>query len=126
MNENERVFVYWNLHKNVWSVRSCKTRKVIKHCKEIILKDCKFSVSEAGRQRVLREKRKNVHAGVVGTLAQEIPVGSLGHFRNLVGSRHVRYNPYQGPTFVYGDQAEPIMGAKTVIMHGDRSVYASI
>ena len=56
-------------------------------------KDCKFKVSEAGRQRVLREKRKNVHAGVAGIWLQRLPP-------SVRCAHTLTYNPYQGPYFV--------------------------
>lgn len=71
-----RVFCYYNLHKAVWSVKALEGSqkgRVILHAGEVTLAKCEFKVSEAGRQRVLREKKKNVHAGVVGEL-----VGFLG------------------------------------------------
>lgn len=66
---NMKVFVYYNLHKDCWSVKALDGKRagyVVAHRTKLELRDAKFKVSEAGRQRVLREKRKNVHAGVVG------------------------------------------------------------
>lgn len=57
----------------------------------IALEDVVFKVSEAGRQRVLREKRKNVHAGVLGTVLG-IPV--------LQPADKAFYNPYKYDSFV--------------------------
>lgn len=65
-----KVKVYFNLHKHCFSVVSLEKGdsygKVVAHVSEIMLSEVKFKVSEAGRQRVLREKRKNVHAYCVG------------------------------------------------------------
>jgi hypothetical protein len=55
-----KVFIYWNLHKLCWSVRDQQTRRVFDHVTSVVLRDCKFKVSEAGRQRVLREKQKKI------------------------------------------------------------------
>ena len=85
------VFVYRNLHKNCWSLRDVKTRRVIAHASSLWLCNAKFKVSEAGRQRVLSEKRKNVHAGVVGIVMHEPD--------RVCGFRRVSYNPYKGPYF---------------------------
>jgi len=41
--------------------------KVIDHVLGLALKDATFKVSRAGRERVIREQRKNVHAGVQGS-----------------------------------------------------------
>jgi len=59
-----RVFVYRNIHKNCLSVRNVKTGLVMAHVDSITLKNVKFKVSAKGRERVLKEKAKNVHAGV--------------------------------------------------------------
>jgi hypothetical protein len=58
-------------------------------------------VSEAGRQRVLREKRKNVHAGVSGTWINYCTNRVENHFEflSMVG-RQVTYNPYKYDSFV--------------------------
>ena len=64
MDKSKRVYVYFNLHKRMWSMR--QSGKVIGHYHDLYLKDAKYLVSEAGRKRVLKEKKKNVHAGVSG------------------------------------------------------------
>lgn len=58
--------VYRNLNKRgIWySVR--QGGKVVAHAKTVLLHDVRFIVSEAGRQRVLRTGRRNVHAFVRG------------------------------------------------------------
>ena len=85
-----KVFVYRNLRKKCWSIRDVKTGLVIAHKDTVILSWAEFKVSEAGRQRVLREQRKNVHAGIQGVLSE---------VDNTLGLR-VSYNPYKGPNFV--------------------------
>ena len=105
-----KVFVYRNLHRKCYSVKSLKTGRVIAHVDSIDLINVVFRVSEAGRQRVLREKRKNVHAGVVGYIADV----SL-----LCQSNNVTYNPYRFDTFIKKDNEMPIFEAK--IAHLDAS-----
>ena len=91
-----RLFVYYNLHRKRWSLRDVKTRRVIGHCDFLTLLDVRFKVSEAGRRRVLKESRKNVHAGVEGNLAgKDIGLCKGG----LVEFELVRYNPYEMETF---------------------------
>jgi hypothetical protein len=66
-----KVFVYFNLHKRVFSVKALEGKdkgRVIGHRTSLAIDNPVFKVSEAGRQRVIRERRKNVHAGVVGFL----------------------------------------------------------
>lgn len=69
-----KVFVYFNLHKKLFSIKALEGSnkgRVIAHSSSVSLKDASCKVSEAGRQRVIKEKRKNVHAGVVGTLLEK-------------------------------------------------------
>ena len=104
-----KVFVYFNLHKRLFSVKSLEGAnkgRVIGHSHSIVLGHTQFKVSEAGRQRVLRERKKNVHAGVAGTL---IDVGTIGEmFKGDV----VTYNPYKYNTFVKKFTNNPVFKGK--------------
>ena len=105
-----RVYVYFNLHKKVWSVRAlegARKGRVIAHRTDLELADCTFKVSEPGRQRVMRERRKNVHAGIVGTLLTSPAPEPL--------TRRITYDPYRFSTFVDADTLEPQFGAKRVL-----------
>jgi hypothetical protein len=114
----QRVFVYYNLHNQKWSVKAQtgpQRGRVIGHTDIITLKDVVFKVSEIGRQRVLQEQRKNVHAGCVGTLV------SFG--KGEAVGRRISYNPYKGPTFYDVATQKPVTQASGVVML-DRAVYA--
>ena len=65
-----RVEIYRNLHNGKLSIRDAKTKQVIGHAARVYLHQAEFKVSQAGRKRVLREKRKNVHAVVNGVLGK--------------------------------------------------------
>ena len=88
----------------MYSLRDKKTRRVVDHQSFIILKDCKFHVSLTGRERVLREKRKNVHAWIEGTLMlfgpEVIDIIRLIHCDVFSASLEgVLYNPYRYSQF---------------------------
>lgn len=107
-----KVFVYFNLHRKCWSVKALEgpsKGRVIRHTEDIILSNCTFKVSEAGRQRVLKERRKNVHAGVVGTILN--PDALVGTICDIVP---VTYNPYKFSTFVTKPDDKPIYAADVV------------
>ena len=126
----QRVYVYRNLTKGCWSLKSLKTGKVIGHAQSLTLKDTIFKVSEAGRQRVIRDKRKNVHAGIVGTVMSPV-AGWINS--NGVPARKipVTYNPYKAPTFMtkapypndLGYTRLPVNRSDGAIFNGS-SVYA--
>lgn len=112
-----KVFVYYNLHRKVWSVKALEGEhkgKVIAHRRDVVLQKPKPKVSEAGRQRVLRERRKNVHAGLVGEWFDQKILQAEGDL--------ITYNPYKYETFVYADDKQPFTGASVALMQ-DREVY---
>ena len=102
-----RVDVYRNLQRECWSVRY--KGRVVLHCTTLTLTAVTFKVSEAGRQRVLLERQKNVHAVVRGTLV------TYGGRRGL-GTQRVTYNPYRRGCFtdIWG---YPVYQADVVDMH---------
>ena len=118
MNEPKRVKVYFNLHKKVWSVlyMTPKGWRLGCHLPELVLDNVTWKVSEAGRQRVIREKRKNVHAfgiGYMQSILSPVPTGEW---------KKVRYNPYEMGSFQVDGQ--PISKSVQVKFNQDRSVFA--
>jgi len=113
------VFVYWNLHKQMWSIKDQVTKKVIGHAKFFCLGDCQFKVSEKGRQRVLKTGQKNVHAGVVGSL-----VGSSLTATNGPVIAQVTYNPYTHEKFKTMRFKADVDKADCCIFTEDKKVFA--
>ncbi len=92
------VHVYRNLTKKCWSVRH--KGKVIEHRDFVTLENPQFVVQPAGRARVIKEKRKNVHAYIKGKILDitlHVTPRMLSHGEALP----VRYNPYLAPNFFY-------------------------
>lgn len=110
-----KVRVYFNLHKKLLSVQTKVNGvwKVIRHTDSIALSDVTFKVSERGRQRVIKNKRKNVHAYICGTVSDE-PM-------NESGMVPIIYNPYKFERFF--DGTGYIDTAEKVFVNG-RKVYA--
>lgn len=99
--------VYFNLHKKVWSIKAKegKSWKVgNNHHQTILARPLKFHVGESGRQRVLSQKQKNVHAWV---LCEIIEVD--GERPNKLGDT-MSYNPYHAGYYYKRDaQLSPII-----------------
>ena len=108
-----KVFVYKNLHKKCFSVKALEgpsKGRVVAHVKSIKLTDCQFKVSQAGRARTLRERQKNVHAGVRGQWNSE-------EFTAIADNMtKVRYNPYEVSAFVEVATGNPVLTAKEVFI----------
>lgn len=119
-----KVSVYKNLHNNMWSVKALSgplKNKVILHADELYLHNCYFSVSERGRQRVLNEKRKNVHASVIGYIST-----STDSFNSFENSVEAYYNPYTTSVFINKDTNKSLMNTSfsKVYMAKNSHVYA--
>lgn len=109
----KKVMVYYNLHKHTFSV-TYKGR-LISHSDYVKLEDVEFRVRQGGRERVVREKSKNVHSFVIGTLMDycEFPCENLPVEPN---NNIVTYNPYKYNSYVMKDTEEPIFHANEVEM----------
>lgn len=111
-----RVVVYKNLICGDWSVAEVKGSKgkgrVIAHCREIVLADVTFHVSEASRQTVIRKGERSVHAWVIGT----VWLGpSSGWLEVHCGAPvPVTYNPYRCGSFTRRDDGQPVTAAAYV------------
>lgn len=96
------VEVYRNLHKKCWSVRQGGKVKV--HTSYICLQDVKFVVQPAGREKVLREQKKNVHAFVKGYLISHKTINDGWRGLSIAWTMDVvTYNPYKHPYFTCGE-----------------------
>lgn len=126
-----RVFVYFNLHRKVWSIKALDGEhrgRVVAHATYVQLRDVTCKVSEAGRQRVIREQRKNVHAGLVGELryfdgtqrVRQLPTFAFEPTQNADGSEGawfgITYNPYKAGTFVERATGNPVYGAARAVL----------
>lgn len=115
------VDVYRNLTKRRWSVRNRKTGLVVLHRRALVLRTCTFHVSSAGRERVRREGRKNVHAVVRGELTTLMP--PLSRYYACGYWAIVHYNPYVHECFVDYSVC-PVVGALLVEFRVDGSIRA--
>lgn len=109
----KNVMVYYNLHKHTFSVTY--KSKVILHADYVKLKDVEFRVRGGGKEKVRNEKRKNVHAFVIGKLEDycEFPCNKMPDEKS---DKIITYDPYKYDSFVYKDSKEPVHKAKEVDM----------
>jgi hypothetical protein len=126
VKEGQKVSAFWNLHHHVFSLQSNVTEEgkrktlVISHCNGVILKDVTFVVRKAGRERVLKERQKNIHAFVKGEFVgetdflQELSIGA--------GMREAYYNPFKQDCFTDKETGAKLFGAEIVILK-DRKVF---
>lgn len=132
-----KYLVYKNLTRDKYSIKCAKTKLVVGHADKIDMVNCTFKVSENGRQRVLRDKQKNVHqtqrfgnsiswysAYIVGEI-----LGCEGFEARNGGEVIMRgcelrpmhmwsvtYNPYYTKTFI-DVECKPVYSAERVYLH---------
>ena len=126
---DKRVQVYYNIRRGDYSVR--QSGRVIDHVDTIILRDCRFNVAPAGRDKVRATGVKNVHATVSGYTHYDMEWWQL---LENIGDRHlhyVAYNPHKYDTFVKitagafdGFDATPVHSADYVALLPNREIRA--
>jgi len=87
--------IYRNLHRRSYSIQAYvrgRGWRVVAHSTDFVGGGLRFVVSEAGRQRVLRDRRKNVHAFVYAERIWPTPPGTRWLYRVPV-----TYSPYAEP-----------------------------
>jgi hypothetical protein len=143
----DRVKVYYNLQKDCLSVIDAETGLLYCHAHRVELHNAKFRVQLAGRNRVIKEKRKNVHAYIVGDCHDigELPKERYHLVRGKVESydicqcegtmwceecvpesaeqfRHATYNPYKYDTFVDDVSGESLFRSERVVVRDRTAV----
>lgn len=123
-----RCFVYRNLNRKgyVYSFKALEgphKGRVVGYADTFFIREAEFRVSKAGWKRAIREKKRNVHAGIVGrVVAVENYIERLPSRLNVTDvwdlrdSTLVRYHPYQTKgSFVTADEkATPVLKANSV------------
>lgn len=129
-------YVYRNLHRkgHVYSIKAQEgeySGRVIGYASAIHIETAIFVVSQAGRERARREKKRNVHAGILGYIKavdqyiQRLPNNLTTHgYKKMLGDDLVTYNPFKHETFILMNTNEPIYYArKCNIWSGEVRVF---
>ena len=95
----KKVRVYWNLHRNCWSIQDCKSGLVRGYKSWVVLDDAKFVVRKSGQKRVREQSKKNVHAFAVGYIQDSKTEPSRMVY--LDDWDRVKYNPYTDDYFMH-------------------------
>lgn len=103
----KQVKVYRNLHRGCWSVM--QNGLVAFHCSHLSLANCTFRVNEKGRKRVIRNKRKEVHAFVSGRIPYSVGFSDVDFSEWPVHDHRVTYNPYLCGSFLVDDEPETMV-----------------
>jgi len=135
----KRVQVYYNIRRGDYSVR--QSGRVIDHVDFIVLRDVRFNVAAAGRDKVRATGVKNVHATVTGYVVDNpdrdgdflypsVRHGALG-IPTSIDVDYVAYNPFKYDQFMKitsngydGFYADPVHNADYVALLPNREICA--
>lgn len=105
IDRNQPVRVYKNLKHGCYNIMQ---RGVVKASARVVrLADVEFRVRERGRQRMIRERRRNVHAFAVGRLIDYVHPDDSRDIAPLDG-RGAFYDPYRYASFVDTETGAPV------------------
>lgn len=121
IDKNLPVRVFKNLKHGCYSIMQ---RGVVKaSARQVRLVGVEFRVREAGRQRTLREKRKNVHAFAVGRLVDYVHPNDSRNIEPMVG-RGAFYDPYRFSSFVDRETEAPVTAVSAARFDEDGVIYS--
>lgn len=114
-----RVVCYRNLRHHNWSIAKVTGNngigRVIAHERSLILANVAFVVKQPARQRVIRNRCREVHAWAAGELVDTMPSGPR---------TPITYNPYRAATFTTRQEAIPVHNALFVEFTATRGALA--
>jgi hypothetical protein len=121
IDKNLPVRVFKNLKHGCYSIMQ---RGVVKaSAREVRLAGVEFRVREAGRQRTLREKRKNIHAFAVGRLVDYVHPSDSRRMEPMTG-RSAFYDPFRFASFVDGETQAPVTSVSFAQFDEDGVIYS--
>lgn len=98
INYHKPVQVYRCLNRRGFVFSIKQGSYVVAHTSEITLNNVSFHVGETGRERCLKEKQRNVHAWVIGTINDSI----------VECDSDIYYNPYKTDSFILSKDGSKI------------------
>ena len=118
----KKVAVYYNLNRGGWSIAEYKSPrcygKVLGYAQSVTLTDCRCVVRESSRLTVIKDKRRQVHAWIVGTLV------ATDEAKPAQLESAVSYNPFKcGHFYPVGDETTEVSSAPKMFFSPNRKVY---
>ena len=109
------VKVYKNLHRGCWSI--VQGSQVVAHADTLCMRDCRFVVRKRGRERCLREGKKNVHAFCIGWM--QLNNGDIEKYEIPI-----HYEPFKiGCFYTTIKEVSAVKAAKHVLMTENGKVF---
>jgi len=125
----DKYKIYRNLHKKCFSVLKYSSDKkgyrLHAHVESFICRQAELKVSEAGRQRVILEGQKNVHAYIICKEYRELGLNEIHDIwikseecTKKLGQLY--YNPYTTKTFQIEETGEAVFNSENILGFGGK------
>ena len=121
IDQDKPVRVFKNLTHGCYSI--LQNGKLKASARQVLLSDVEFKVRESGRQRMLKEQRRNVHAFAVGLLVDYVHPSDERTLSSIEG-RVVTYNPKELASFYDLLTQAPVTNADLVHLDEEGAIYA--
>lgn len=108
-----RCHVYRNLNLGLWSVRDPLTGLIVRHTTMVEVVDAICRVQPCGHARALQEKKRNVHAYVIGDGREPATRRRKGTWLEFT------YNPFRADHFTVDGESCPLLGAALMRFDSD-------
>jgi hypothetical protein len=111
-----QVRVYRNLNNGRISVQAQDDQnrwKVVAHVQDLVMCQVSLTVRQSGRQRVIAQRQKNVHAWAEGRL-----VGVVDEALDC--PINLAYDPYRNSCFVERSSQKPIVQCQALVVRNNR------
>lgn len=109
-----RIRVWFNLHRKDWSIK--RGDAPVAHYPQFALRECRFHVSAAARQKVLDRHVRSVHAWVSG-LEDDVELSVMELYQ-------VSYNPYRCGSFYMKQDGREVHQAQAALFAADGTAWA--
>ena len=121
IDRDKPVRVFRNLTHGCYSI--LQNGRLNASARQVLLRDVEFRVRESGRQRMLKENSRNVHAFAVGRLIDYVHAEDTRELA-LIDGRAVSYNPHHLAVFYDEQTFAPVTSAETVHLGEEGVLYA--
>ena len=121
IDHDKPVRVFRNLTHGCYSI--LQNGRLKASARQVLLCDVEFRVRESGRQRMLKDNARNVHAFAVGRLIDYVHAEDSRELA-LIDGRTVTYNPHQLALFYDEQTLIPVISAEVVHLGEEGVLYA--
>ncbi len=121
IDPNKPVRVFLNHKHRCYSI--FQNGAIRASARQVRLEDVEFRVRESGREKMLRENRRTIHAFAVGRLVDHVHPSDRERDLGGLAGRKVRYNPREAGCFMDVQTREPVSNATLAQFDEDGATY---